>query len=129
MRKKKYVNLMQKTLSRQEMKRLNVIPFPDRAGLMEAMQFDGVPTYDELVERADLVAEMAEAFCRRCRQQHCLIGGAGYFTPFLVDALLRKNLYPAFVWLDKKVDERDPSKFKYVMTDVIDVFIEDDLGE
>lgn len=99
----KVLGLLQKQLTRDEMKTLNVVSYPDRVTLLSVLTFDHAPSVDELERTAATAGEMAEMYCAHHGIRKVLIGGANYLTPFLVHELMTRGLMPVFVWMERKL--------------------------
>ena len=61
-----------------------------KALISELLTVRGIPTKDQLVEKADALADLAKA--SGC--DHAMIGGAGPLMRLLVQALLRRGIVP-----------------------------------
>lgn len=130
----KVLGLLQKQLTREEMKRLNVVPYPDRVTLLATMTMKTAPTPYEVWGMAEELAHMADMFCKKEGITEVLIGGANYLTPFLAHELMARGLKPVFVWMERRLKGYRLNKsgnqhgdYEYIVSGLVKPYSDEDV--
>ena len=85
----KIVNLTQHNAT-QDQKDAGVFDLSDATALRTLLTFNSLPTKDEIKERAESIAQLAQD----ANAAFAMIGGAGYLMPSLESALIAKGITP-----------------------------------
>lgn len=80
---------------------LGVIEPADKKAVQELLTFFSLPTADYLRERANKLARLA----KEQGATSAMIGGAGYFMPYLERALMQKGITPLHAFTVRDVVE------------------------
>ena len=107
------LNLTQHNSSKDQQEQ-GVFDLSDATALRTLLTFNSLPTKDEIKERAESIAQLAQD----ANATFAMIGGAGYLMPSLESALISKGITPLHAFSQRVSVEHTNDQGEVVKTNV-----------
>jgi len=104
------INLTQHAASQEQID-AGVVDLPpeDRAQLVRLLTFDSIPSQDEIEDRAESIALLADYMADESPGQSAMIGGAPYLMSALEQALANQRIAPLYAFsIRESVEQHMP---------------------